>query len=146
MHKSLWLWIWFGNTYWIWFLIWRKTLRRKMAETINFSGILSHSLRIRRTWFQHIGAWKQKKMPFSAVYFSLFPDLWLYLCLCVCCRHQRSWKMILTLNRRTMILAAGLVSRLKMTSLLLDRVPGWVDVHIPSVLQLLKCTSTSKLT
>lgn len=45
-------------------------------------------------------------------------------CVCVSSRHQRSWKMTLTSSRRTMILAAGLVYRLKMTSLLLDRVLG----------------------
>lgn len=41
-----------------------------------------------------------------------------------CHRHQRSWKMTQTLNKRTMILAVGPVSRLKMTSLSLDRVLG----------------------
>ena len=75
------------------------------------------------------------------IFFFQFLSLWLFarFFLCVSHRHQRSWKMTPTLNRRTMILAAGLVSRLKMTSLLLDRVLGWVDVHFPTVLKLLGC-------
>ncbi|CAG14868.1 unnamed protein product, partial [Tetraodon nigroviridis] len=38
--------------------------------------------------------------------------------------HQKSWKMTLTLSRRTMIPAVGPAFRQKTTSLLLDRALG----------------------
>lgn len=89
--------------------------------------------------FPHKGCWSKKKKKKTCSFscqcrklnfffpLSLFSVVWLFLCASY--RHQRSLKTTQTLNRRTMILVAGPVSRLKMTSLLQDRAPGWADLN-----------------
>lgn len=84
MHKSLWLWIWFGNTYWIWFLIWQKTLRRKMAETINFSGIFKpFSTHQKDMISAHWGLKAEKNALFSCLFQFVPWSLTLSLSLCL---------------------------------------------------------------